>query len=138
MVDNKQVDSSKKLVVVLALLSVVVVVLVVLIVLLTPHEKHDGNNGYSGLARDCYEIGDEDAIMECLNDKAFSFYSDENDCEKALKVYDDISEGSLSDRSVAMLYDEAYSLSLSCDDSSLQEYWEEKSERKWEHLEGMN
>ena len=135
MAEKEHKVEAKTLVAVLALLSVVIVVLIVLIVLLALREEYSDNGGLVG---GCYETDDEDAIVECLNEEAFSFYSDENDCEKALKVYDDIPENSLSDRSAAILYDEAYSLSLSCDDLSLQEYWEEKSERKWEHLEGMN
>jgi uncharacterized membrane protein YvbJ len=121
--------------IVFGLLLAIIIVLGVSIIFLNMREEHDIS---SGLIRDCFETNDEDAIMECLNEKAFSIYADENNCEKALKVYDDIPDDSMSDRSIAMLYDEAYSLSLSCDDLSLRTYWNEKSERKWERLEGMN
>lgn len=98
------------------------------------------NTGLNGnnLAKECLERNTEDDVIDCLDEKAFAYYDDEHDCAKALKVYDDIPTTQFNEQAIARLYDEAYSLSLECDDEALQNYWEEKNEAAWSHLGGRD
>ena len=92
----------------------------------------------NNLAKECLEGNTEDNAIDCLDEKAFSYYNDGHDCAKALKVYDDIPTTQFNEQAIARLYDEAYSLSLECGDKTLQSYWEEKNEAAWSHLGGRD
>ena len=87
-------------------------------------------------AEECLQGEDDGVIIDCLDEKSFEYYNN-GDCEKALKVYDDVPVDLFDKNTLANIYDEAYSLSLDCNDESLRLYWENKSESIWSQLEGV-
>ena len=131
-------SNHKSLIVVLILLCVVAIVLAVIIVVMNSMnnsvvDKLDDGN----LAKECL-LKEDDASREyCLSDKSFELY-EAGDCEKALKVYDDIPAEMYDDRHLAYLYDQAYGLSLTCEDEALETYWEDKLNALTEHLEAVD
>lgn len=137
MTESKHAVDAKILVVVLSLLSVVAVILVVANIMIPVLNRRNYDFSDDNLAKDCLLAEDEMSVDECLEDKAFSYY-EEDDCEKALKVYDDIPSGWFEEDTLIHLYDEAYSLSLSCEDESLQSYWEEKNNKFMNRTEAKN
>ena len=89
------------------------------------------------LAKECLQTSGDSSIMECLGDKAFSYY-EEGDCVKALKVYDDIPAEQFDKRTLSDIYNDAYSFSLSCEDESLQIYWTDKFTELSNQLEAVD
>lgn len=135
MVDFKS-DEKTKLKLGFGGLVVMIVVLVIVNMLLPAmNDRADVER----LVKPCLELNDDDeqTVAGCLEEKAF-FYLDEGDCEKALMVYDYIPVERYDDYSLADRYDEAYSLSLSCDDTSKQEYWKNKFEELSNKLEASD
>ncbi|MBQ6414227.1 hypothetical protein IJI28_01200 [Candidatus Saccharibacteria bacterium] len=137
MVNNKHNVDTKTLVIVLSSLLLVAIALVVAIVFLPMANKRNNDYSEDNLAKECLEAGEDMDLSECLEDKSFSYF-EEGDCEKALKVYDDVPVGLVSKVELAHLYDEAYSLSLSCDDESLQNYWMGKNDEISNQLEATD
>lgn len=127
----------KRLVIMLSLLSFVAVVLVIINVLLPMVRNKEYNYSDDNLARECLEAGEDVDSSECLEDKAFS-YLEEDDCKNALKVYDDVPVEVVDKAELAHLYDDAYAMSLSCDDESLQNYWAEKNKEISSQLEATD
>ena len=132
MVERKGNSESDRivLVVVLSLFSIMALVLLVINALLL--FRSDNGLSDDNLAKECLEVN-EGSVEGCLNDKSFEYFM-EGDCVGALKVYDDIQDW-FDQWTLAHLYDEAYSTSLSCDDESLQNYWKEKLEKVNNQLE---
>lgn len=127
----------KAIIVVLLVLVFVAIILVVVNVFVLLTNKNDINNlGDDNLAKECLK-GDNEDWMGCLEDKSLEYY-DEGDCGSALKVYEDVPPDWVNEYVLADLYNEAYSLSLSCDDLSLQHYWGEKFNDLSKQLEGMD
>jgi hypothetical protein len=119
-----------------ALVAIILILIAVIIKLSLDNKNSHPPLSDDNLAKECLE-GDNEQWMDCLDDKA-SGYLEERDCEKALKVYEDVPPDWFDKYTLADLYDEAYSLSLSCDDLSLREYWEKKFNNLSKELEGMN
>ena len=136
---GKKTIDTRGLVIVLGLLMIVVVALIVVNVIVLTTDTGDivANLGEDNLARECLMKEDDASIEYCLSGKAFAFI-DEGDCEKALKVYDDIPVEIYDKRHLSYLYDEAYSLSLSCEDESLETYWLNKLNNMTEQLEAID
>ena len=142
MVEDKTNKKSKYktevvgLVVVLIILVVVMIILGVTNVLLPAVSDR---SDVEKLVKQCLDLNDdsEQTVASCLEEKAF-FYLDEGDCNKALMVYDFIPTERYDDYSLADRYNEAYSLSLSCDDTAKQEYWKKKFEELSNKLEARD
>ena len=128
--ESKKGASNKVLIGVLCGLLVLIVGLGVGVVVVAINNNTDDTEDQGEeeeeIAWDCSQLddGDRDMVLYCLGREANSYY-EAGDCVKALKVYDDISEDRFDKSIWASLYNEAYSISLSCDES-LQEYWENK------------
>lgn len=138
MVEEKNTIGVRGLVIILVGLIVSAIALAVIIVVMNSMndnvvDKLDDDN----LAKECL-LKEDDASREyCLSDKSFELY-EAGDCEKALKVYDDIPAEMYDDRHLAYLYDQAYGLSLTCEDEALETYWEDKLNALTEHLEAVD
>lgn len=137
MAEGKYSFDTKVLVTVLSLLSVVAVVLIVanILVPVLNGRKYDFSD--NNLAKECLEMEDDSLAESCIEEKVYSYY-DEGDCENALKVYDDIPDGWFEEDSMGYFYDDAYSISLSCEDESLQAYWENKNNTFSNQAEARN
>ena len=114
----------RALIIALSVLVFLVLVLIVANVLaLFADEISINNLGNDNLAKDCLRSED---VMDCLHEKSFNYYKNEHDCQKALKVYDDIPAERFDDYELSDFYNDAYSMSISCNDESLEKYWEQK------------
>lgn len=125
---NKEKSLRSLLFVSFALLAIVVVLIVVIVIVSIMNNNRN-------LAEECLQ--DEETMSECLADKAFS-YSMNDDCTNALKVYDDIPADRFDKYTLSDLYNEAYSISVSCGDESLRDYWSKKFEEISNQIEGMD
>ena len=110
---------------------VIIILILIVVNLLIPVFKNNNN-----LAKECLEFEDQEA-MECLEAKVDLFF-DEDDCINALKVYDDIPANRFDKFTLSILYDDAYSMSLSCDNTDLENYWMDKKESISNQLEAMD
>lgn len=115
-------DNHKKIsiVVLVSLLVAIIVLVFVNIAIGLKHSEEVGNE----IETDCTKLKDKEEALDCIDEKAFSNYQTAG-CEEALKVYDEVPEGLFDDAWLELVYDNAYSLSLSCNES-LQEYWSVK------------
>ena len=86
------------------------------------------------LAKDCLLMADAEEMIQCVDETSFDYYM-QDDCDKAMKIYADVPEGMLDKTNLAFLYNEAYSMSLSCGDELSQENWKEKYENIANQLE---
>lgn len=134
---HRKINNNVVVLVLLVLMIVMVGLIVANVVVLTRGEDDMIELGDDNLAKDCLQKDNEESMENCLNDRAFDYFMD-NDCENALKVYEDVPADRLDKRLVSHLYDEAHSLSMSCDDESLQEYWEDKLNKSLGQLEAGN
>lgn len=132
MVAERRRFDSKYLVIILSVIVVLIIILVLANISLLLSKKNDG-----GLAKDCLSENIDVSVGACLDDLAYSYY-DDGDCERALKVYEDIPEDRFDKYELQDYYDDAYSLSLECDDTSLQDYWENKSNALSNQSEGRS
>ena len=128
--------NTKNMIVILSSLALLIILLVIIIVAVFIIKNKEYNLSDDNLAKDCLQNQD-DAMHECIEDKAWSYFQ-AGDCEKALKVYDDIPADRFDKYTLSDFYDEAYSLSLSCEDESLQNYWLNKFESLSNQLEGRD
>ena len=127
----------KILIITLSILAMVILALIITIIKLSlANENARPSLSDDNLAKECLE-GDNEQWMDCLEEKASAFI-DQRDCENALKVYEDIPPDWFDEYTLADLYDEAYSLSFSCDDLSVQQYWEKKLNNLSKQLEGRD
>lgn len=134
---GKHKTEIKVLIIALSALAAIILILIVVNIKLSLDDKNSHPPlSDDNLAKECLE-GDNEQWMDCLDDKA-SGYLDERDCEKALKVYEDIPPDWFDKYTLADLYDEAYALSLSCDDLSIQNYWKKKLKEVSKDLEGRD
>jgi hypothetical protein len=125
---DKHEKENMGLVITLLSLLFVVVMLVVAVVVLFVMNRDSGNEyGDDNLAKECLKVDGDISIKSCLEDMAWSYYED-GDCDMALKVYDDVPVDIFDEYALSDLYDDAYSMSLGCDDESLQSYWKDKFE----------
>ena len=119
--EGSQRKDTRVLIIVLSVLVSITVLLTIAIILrpiLTGRHFSDDN-----LAKECLKTDDPLAISKCIEEESSKYY-EQGDCEKALKVYDDVPEDVFSDKyRLVDLYNEAYSLSSFCDDEALEEYW---------------
>lgn len=126
----------KALIIALSVLVFLVIILIVAnILVLFADEISISFLGNDNLAKDCLLSED---VSSCLYEKAYNYYENEHDCQKALKVYDDIPIERFGDYELSDLYNDAYSMSTSCNDESLKEYWEQKFNDLSSRLEGRN
>lgn len=136
MKEGKERANHKALWVALALLIFAIVILVVaniLIPAIHTATHYDDNN----LVKECLQSDDVNVSTDCVEAKAEE-YTDQGDCTQALKVYDDIPADHYDPYALQDLYDQAYSLSIDCEDGTLQEYWKAKSESLSNQLEGRD
>ena len=127
---NKRADK-KILTIALSILSATVIILLTInvVLLFTKNNSED-------LAAECLELSDKGEAEQCLNEKSFKYYQEE-DCYKATKVYDDIPADYFDQYTMTLLYEEAYSTSVDCEDPSLEEYWRVKSEALSSQMEAL-
>lgn len=137
MTESEHSFDTKVLIAVLSLLSVVAVVLVVanILVPILNGRRYDFSD--DNLAKECLEMKDDLSAESCIEEKVYSYY-DEGDCENALKVYDDIPDSWFEEDYMGYIYDDAYSISLSCEDESSQAYWENKNNKFSNQTEARN
>ncbi len=114
-------------------MSVVVAVLVIVNIAIIL--KHNGKLGGGGI-EDCLKLEDKKDVLNCINEEAFS-YSYKDDCENALKVYNDIPVNQFDNNELIALYGQAYQISLSCDEKS-QDYWWGRYHEVLSQMEGRN
>lgn len=129
-VQTEKANNKPLVILLISLLTLIVVIVGIIIVLNNKNGLGDGN-----LARECLDTED---VTGCLYEKAYNYYENEHDCEKALKVYDDIPAEQFDEYELSDLYNDAYSLSYSCEDESLKNYWEQKFNSLSSRLEGRN
>lgn len=130
---QKDGNHKKSLIIVLSLLFVVVAVLVIVNIAIVL--KHNGKLGGGGI-EDCLKLEDKKDVLNCINEEAFS-YSYKDDCENALKVYNDIPVNQFDNNELITLYGQAYQISLSCDEES-QDYWWGRYHEVLSQMEGRN
>ena len=117
---------------ILLVLSSLMVVMIITVIVVVINKQDDGD-----LAKACLQAENDGAIMDCLDEKAYSYY-EEGDCEKALKVYDDVPADRFDEYTLSDIYQEAYALSDGCKDKSLRKYWLDKYSEATDHLEGRD
>ena len=129
--EKRQRDRNVKPLINILIILVITIIILILITIITiiNNSKDTGDN--------CLQEDNEEAIFDCLSEKSFEYY-DEDNCEKALKVYSDFPVDNLSTDLKARIYDEAYSLSLDCEDTASQQYWGDKYEKLTSNLEGKD
>lgn len=127
MQDKHEKDTKGLVVVFLLLLFVVVGLVVAIVVVLIMNREPIDELGNDNLAKECLKASGDTSIKSCLEDKAMVYY-EKGDCKAALRVYDDVPVESFDEHELLYLYDDAYSMSLDCDDESLQSYWKDKLE----------
>ena len=125
--ENPREDNKSLIVVFLLLLFVAIILVAIIIALFLINRNPAYNLSDDNLAKECLLASEDVDLSECLEDKAFSYYED-GDCEKALKVYDDIPVEEFDEYVLSDLYNDAYSMSFDCSDESLQNYWKDKFE----------
>lgn len=129
-------SEAKALIIALSILVVIILILIVInILVLFADEISVISLGNDNLSKDCLLSED---VSSCLYEKAYNYYENEHDCEKALKVYDDIPAERFDEYELSDFYNDAYSMSTSCDDKSLEKYWEQKFNDLSSRLEGRN
>lgn len=129
-------SEAKALIIALSILVVIILILIVInILVLFADEISVISLGNDNLSKDCLLSED---VSSCLYEKAYNYYENEHDCEKALKVYDDIPAERFDEYELSDFYNDAYSMSTSCDDKSLEKYWEQKFNNLSSRLEGRN
>ena len=126
MVENNEHKDSKILIGVVGFLGLTVAILVVVNLFLFLSRKGSWLNPDEDLAADCVSIEDNVAAKECIDNLSFTYFYEQNDCNKALEVYDDIPEGRFDEDWLSVIYSDAYSMSLSCEDMAVRQYWKEK------------
>lgn len=119
----QKVNDNHKKISITVLVSLLVVIVVLIVVNVAIGIKQNGNTD-DGADSDCLKLKSEEEVLDCIDEEAFSRYETVG-CEEALKVYDEVPEGLFDDAWLELVYDNAYSLSLSCNES-LQEYWSVK------------
>ena len=133
--DNK--TNTQLWAVLFSLLFIIIVLVVVLVVLPIVNRSSIDSLSDDNLAKECLLMNGESSVTDCLDEKSSAYY-DEGDCEKALRVYDDIPADAFDKYSLSDLYNEAYSTSIGCGDESLQSYWKNKFEELSNQLEGRD
>lgn len=134
MTGDKNKANTQLLVVILSLLLFAITVLIIVIVIFnTMRNSIVDDLGDDNLAKECLRVDEDFSAKDCLEEKAQS-YLDIGDCENALKVYEDIPAGWFDDYSLSDRYEEAYTLSFSCDES-VQNYWKNKHDTLLKRLE---
>ena len=131
MVGDRHKKNEKALLMILSLLFLMMVALIVVIVVLATRSNYDKT-----AMTECLKNDDELEAVTCIKNLAFSYY-EKDGCRTALKIYDDVPEERFEMVFLKNLYNEAYSMSLSCDES-LQKYWKDKYEGIANQLEGRN
>lgn len=114
--------NNKPLVILLISLLTLIAIIVGAILLNLNNRNNRPDNG--DLAAECL-YGDDESITNCLDDKAFDYY-EKDDCIKAMEVYYDVPENRIGQDMLQHLYNEAYSMGVSCEDKSSEEYWLKK------------
>lgn len=135
MKDNNKANT-RLLIVALSLMFVIIALAIAIVVLSTANKNSINSLSNDNLAKECLLMNSESSIMDCLDEKASTYY-DEGDCGKALQVYDDIPTDAFDKHFLSNLYNEAYSISIGCDES-LQNYWNNKFKELSNQLEGRN
>lgn len=126
----------KILIIALSILAIIILILIITNLLVLFADDISINSlGSDNLAKDCLRSED---VMSCLYEKAYYYYENEHDCKKALKVYDDIPAERFDEYELSDFYNDAYSMSTSCDDESLEKYWEQKFNNLSNRLEGRD
>ena len=124
-VQTEKANNKPLVILLISLLTLIVVIVGVIIIVL--NNKNSQPNNQENLAIECLD-GDSELLNDCLDDKAFEYF-EEGDCVKALKVYDDVPVDRVDQDTLEYLYDEAYSMSISCEDETLEEYWRKKNDQ---------
>ena len=136
MKEGKEKANHKSLWLALILLFFVIIILVVINILI-PIINTTTPDDSNSLVKDCLQSEDINVLTDCIEAKVDE-YTGQDDCAQALKVYDDIPVNRFDPYTLQDLYDQAYSLSIDCEDGAQQEYWKEKSESLSNQLEGRD
>ncbi len=125
---------AKVLIWIMSLLVFVALVLIIVNALIFMNGNKPGAVNDDNLAKECLSIADAEEMIQCVDETSFDYYM-QDDCDKAMKIYADVPEDMLDKTNLAFLYNEAYSMSLSCGDELSQGNWKEKYENIANQLE---